>query len=57
MEELKLIVARIVRDFDIRFGEDQTFHYDEWAKNWQDFFLTVIEQIDLRFMPRAEIGT
>jgi cytochrome P450 len=57
MEELKLIVARIVRDFDIRFGEDQTFHYDEWAKNWKDFFLTVIEQIDLRFMPRAEIGT
>ena len=57
MEELKLIVARIIRDFDIRFGEDQNFDYDEWAKNWKDFFLTVIEQIDLRFMPRAEIGT
>ncbi len=57
MEELKLIVARIVREFDICFGQegDQPFKYDEWAESWKDFFLTVIEKIDLRFMPRAEL--
>lgn len=55
MEELKVIVARIVREFDISFGQegDQPFNYDEWAESWKDFFLTVIEKIELRFTPRV----
>jgi hypothetical protein len=56
MEELKIIVARIVREFDISFGQegDQPFNYDDWAASWKDFFLTVIKKIDLRFIPRAK---
>ncbi|KAF2630542.1 cytochrome P450 [Macroventuria anomochaeta] len=52
MEEMKVTVARIVRDFDISFRQPQ-FDYDSWADSWKDLFLTVIEKIDLRFVPRT----
>lgn len=55
MEELKLIVTRIVGEFDISFG-DETFRYDEWKESWKDYFLTVIENIDLRFLLKQSLG-
>lgn len=56
IEELKLIVARIVREFNIYFGQegDQPFKYNEQVESQKDFFLTIIEKIDLRFIPRVE---
>lgn len=54
MEELKLIVARIVKEFEISFSDDggQPFNYDKWADGWKDHFLTDVEEIDLKFIPR-----
>lgn len=55
MEELKLLVLRLVTEFDICFGQegDQPFNYDEWSDSWKDVFLTMIQKIDLKFIPRA----
>ncbi|PVH95140.1 cytochrome P450 [Periconia macrospinosa] len=55
LEELKLLVVRFVREFDICFGQEggQPFNLDEWADSWKDVYLTMIQKIDLRFIPRA----
>ncbi|CAH0036667.1 unnamed protein product [Clonostachys rhizophaga] len=54
IEELKQIVLRIVMEFDIRFveHEDMPFQYEHWADSWKDYFLTMIDEIELRFVPR-----
>ena len=52
LEELKVAVACIVRDFDISFGQPK-FDYNRWAESWKDMFLTVVEKIDLKFVPRT----
>ncbi|CAH0046981.1 unnamed protein product [Clonostachys solani] len=54
IEELKQIVLRIVMEFDIGFVEDENmpFQYEQWADSWKDYFLTMIDEIELRFVPR-----
>ncbi|VUC27395.1 unnamed protein product [Clonostachys rosea] len=54
IEELKQIVLRIVMEFDIGFVEHGSipFQYEHWADSWKDYFLTKIEEIELRFVPR-----
>ncbi|XXG95656.1 hypothetical protein Hte_001925 [Hypoxylon texense] len=56
LEELKLVVARVVGEFEVRFREDphRPFNYDHWVDGIKDHFLTVIEEIDLRFVARAD---
>jgi cytochrome P450 len=58
LAELKIVIAMIVREFDICFQQqgDESFDYEEWAASWKDLFLTMIEKIDLRFIPRAGIN-
>ena len=54
LEELKLVIAKVVMEFEICFREDlsQPFSYDDWVRSIRDHFLAVIEDIDLRFVPR-----
>ncbi|CAH0003468.1 unnamed protein product [Clonostachys byssicola] len=54
MDELKQTVLRIVMEFDIRFveHEDMPFQYEQWADSWKDYFLAMIDEIELRFVPR-----
>ncbi|CAI6088544.1 unnamed protein product [Clonostachys chloroleuca] len=54
IEELKQIVLKIVMEFDIRFveHEDMPFQYEHWADSWKDYFLAMIDEIELRFVPR-----
>ena len=59
MEEMKFVVAKVVREFDIRFGQEgeQPFNYEEWAENWKDYFIAEIGEISLKFIPRADMGS
>lgn len=56
LEELKLVVARVVREFEICFRQDlsRPFNYDDWVGGIKDHFLTVIEEIDLIFVAKTE---
>lgn len=57
MEEMRLIISFILREFDVRFEEKggQSFNYEEWAADWKDFFAIEMEELYLSFIPRAAI--
>lgn len=52
LEELRLIVARVAREFDISFR--QHFNFDDWVDGIKDHFLTVIKEMPLRFVARTD---
>lgn len=58
LEELKMTVMQVVREFDVGFsspspGSGLKFDFEEWAAGVRDHFLTVIPEMNLDFVPRA----
>ncbi|KAI0506313.1 cytochrome P450 [Xylaria bambusicola] len=57
IEELKLMVARVIREFRVDFPQDlgRPFDFDAWVDGIKDHFLTVIEKMELTFTPWVDI--
>lgn len=55
IDEMRLIISYILSEFDVCFeGKGgQPFNYEEWAANWKDFFAVEMEELYLKFTPRA----
>ncbi|KAK1963850.1 cytochrome P450 [Colletotrichum sublineola] len=58
MEEIRFIVTYLLKEFDVRFEDKdgKPFNYREWADNWKDLFAVEMDDLYLKFIPRAVAG-
>lgn len=54
LEELKLVVARLVAEFEVSFPQNPGWDFDDWVSGIKDHFLTFTEAIQLNFVATAQ---